>query len=522
MPKNIVEYVLTLKDKTFSSGIKKASTQVDKLDNEVKKVNKSISAGTALAATAAAAAIGVFAKKSIDAFDKQAKAEAQVRQGLISTKNVSGKTFQELTKQASDLQKKTIFGDEDILQNVTAQLLTFTNITESQFDKTQMAALNLATRMGGDTKGAALQLGKALNDPKKNLSALSRSGIQFSDDQIKVIKSLQETNRIAEAQDIILKELETQFGGSAEAAAKAGKGGLTQLSNRLGDIQEVIGGAILPIINFFAELISKVADVIERNTGVFTTFVQILGVFVAIIGVLVGIIQIWTAVQWALNIALFANPIGLIILAIAALVAIIVVAYKQSETFRGILQGVFAVVSKVAKFLFKVFIAGLKELWKGLKFIGEAIMNFLQKPIELAMNAFNKFLDLLEKIPGVGKMIKNIRNTFSKGFSKGVQEFRKEQEKSKIGERIGIGSIGSVAGEGGVGLGSGIVGAGGGQKNSQQTVTSAAPKQFNININKLVENFNIKTENIKEAPASVKEMIEQALLEALADIEIAR
>ena len=67
-------------------------------------------------------------------------------------------------------------------------------------------------------------MGKALNDPVANLSALSRSGIQFSDEQKAVIKSMAETGRLAEAQTLILDELNRQYGGSAEAAAKADGG----------------------------------------------------------------------------------------------------------------------------------------------------------------------------------------------------------------------------------------------------------------------------------------------------------
>lgn len=48
---------------------------------------------------------------------------------------------------------------------------------------------------------------------------------------------------------------------------------------------------------------------------------------------------VWTAAQWALNVALTANPIGLVIVGIAALVAALIIAYKRSETFRAIVDG---------------------------------------------------------------------------------------------------------------------------------------------------------------------------------------
>jgi len=213
-------------------------------------------------------------RNSIRLFNVQQKAEAQVKQGLKSTQNAVGRTFEQLKKQASDLQSETIFGDEEILKGATAQLLTFTNITGTQFDRTQKAALDLATRLDGDLKSASIQLGKALNDPVANLSALSRSGIQFSDDQTTVIKSLVETNQLAEAQTIILDELERQYGGSAAAAAKAGTGGFEQLQNQLGDIQETIGGVITSFASNFLPLLSRFANAIGRLTSDTTNGVQ--------------------------------------------------------------------------------------------------------------------------------------------------------------------------------------------------------------------------------------------------------
>lgn len=52
-----------------------------------------------------------------------------------------------------------------------------------------------------------------------------------------------------------------------------------------------------------------------------------------------GATRVWAAAQWAMNAALNANPIGLVVIAIAALVAGIVLAYKRSETFRAIVDG---------------------------------------------------------------------------------------------------------------------------------------------------------------------------------------
>jgi hypothetical protein len=222
-----------------------------------------------------------FMRGSIDLFREQEKAVAQVEAGLKSTGNQAGFTAKELQKMASDLQKQTIFGDEEILKDATAQLLTFTNISGEQFDRTQQAALDLATRLDGDLKSASIQLGKALNDPVANLSALSRSGIQFSESQKAVIKDLTESGRLAEAQTLILDELNKQYGGSAKAAAEA-DGGIQQLKNAIGDAREEFGKYILealrPTIKSLKEFFENLKpEDIRRFVSMLGTGVTILG-----------------------------------------------------------------------------------------------------------------------------------------------------------------------------------------------------------------------------------------------------
>jgi len=268
--------------------------------------------------------MAAMAATSVQAFREQEKAIAQVNAGLKSTGAQVGFTSKELQNMASELQKNTLFGDEQILKDATAQLLTFTNITGDQFDRTQQAALDLATRLDGDLKGASIQLGKALNDPVANLSALSRSGIQFSEEQKAVIKSLAETGRLAEAQTLILDELDKQYGGSAEAAADA-DGGITQLANAFGDLQEEIGKVVLraikPLIKFARDLIDGFHDL----DGVTKSFITAFGLVAAAIGPILMILpklaNIAQIVGPAIGKAftLMTGPIGLAVMAIAAI-----------------------------------------------------------------------------------------------------------------------------------------------------------------------------------------------------------
>lgn len=268
---------LTLNDKQFQSGLRKATKSMTKFGRSMQRTGRNLSRNLTLP-------LAAFGGVAVAAFDKQAKAIAQVDAGLRSTGQTVGFTSQQLQKMASDLQAKTLFGDEVILKDATAQLLTFTNITGEQFAKTQMAALNLATRLDGDLKSASIQLGKALNDPVANLSALSRSGIQFSEEQKAVIKSLAETNRLADAQNIILEELEKQYGGSAEAAAQAGAGPLLQLKNRLGDLMEDIGRLLLPMLVKLAEGLKSIMTAFNNLSPAGKRLTVVIGVLVAGIG----------------------------------------------------------------------------------------------------------------------------------------------------------------------------------------------------------------------------------------------
>ena len=244
----------------FAADLTSFERAMNKAQKKLKKFGKSVTkAGQNLSRNLTLPIVGLGIA-SIKAFDEQQKAIAQVEAGLKSTGNQVGFTSKKLQEMAADLQKTTLFGDEEILKGATAQLLTFTNITGKEFAKTQEIVLDLATRLDGDLKSSAIMLGKALNDPVANLSALSRAGIQFSVDQKSTIKSLVETNRLADAQTIILAELEKQYGGSAEAAAKAGMGPVKQLMNQLSDLSEQIGARLIPHVKAFSKWIVGLAE----------------------------------------------------------------------------------------------------------------------------------------------------------------------------------------------------------------------------------------------------------------------
>jgi len=198
------------------------------------------------AVTAGLGAIGaaLTVRGMLSAFAAQEDAEQRLEQVVRATGGAAGYTADQLKRMASDLQEVTRFGDETTLQ-AQAMLLTFKSIRGETFRRTLESAMDLSTVFRQDLQSSILQLGKALEDPERGLTALRRVGVSFSEQQETVIKSLVQTGRLAEAQSMILDAIAGQVGGSARAAAGTTAGIWQQFKNAFGDVMEEIGGIII-------------------------------------------------------------------------------------------------------------------------------------------------------------------------------------------------------------------------------------------------------------------------------------
>lgn len=409
------------------NGLQKSLGKVQSSLSSFGKKATSIGKTMSMSLTAPLTGLGVLAVRN---FNKQAQAIGQVETALNSTGGAVGRTSKELQGMASQLQSITTFGDEEILEGVTAQLLTFTNITTEQFDRTQKAALDLSTRLGTDLKSSSIQLGKALNDPIANLSALSRSGIQFSEEQKKVIKELANTNRLADAQTIILDELEKQYGGSAEAAAKLGTGPLKQLQNEFGDLLEDMGGLILEGLSPLIKILTSVVKWMRGLSGTTKTVIAVVAGVVAsigpmlfIFGKIVALLPVLKAGFAAVSVAVggISLPVVAVVAGIAALTAAIVYA---ADNWDAIVERISDwswwknMLIDMAKFLVQY--SPISLLIKG---VNTALEYFNQATIP---DPFANVADGLEKLKDKTKEYKNEFGSFSDAISnaaKGVKEF---------------------------------------------------------------------------------------------------
>jgi Phage-related minor tail protein len=193
-------------------------------------------------AAAAIAGVALVLNQSVAAADKFQQSSFQITQLLETTGNASGKTAAQIEKLAQSLGESTLASTDEV-RKAAAQLLTFKNVAGDAFDRTLIAAQDLASIGMGSISSASIQLAKALEDPERGLASLREVGVSFTASQQELIKSLVETGDVAAAQNEILKVLEAQVGGAAAAQAGGLSGATDTLTERWQILLENIGNA---------------------------------------------------------------------------------------------------------------------------------------------------------------------------------------------------------------------------------------------------------------------------------------
>ena len=458
--------------------------------------------GTAATLFAGAKVIGFLGDSLGEARDAQ-KVGAQTEAVIKSTGAAAGVSAKQVGDLSTAISNKVGIDDEAI-QSGANLLLTFTNIRNEAgkgndiFNQATQAITDMGAAMGGDPKSSAIQLGKALNDPVKGITALSRVGVSFTAQQKDQIKVMVATGDTASAQKVILAELAKEFGGSAEAQATAAD----KAEVSLGNLKETVGTALLPVMDDlsnlftddiapaitdfitgmqdgtgaggeFADIIGTAKDVltgiagfIKDNTDLVialaagiagyvvaqklaNTYTVIAGavskVYAAGLVMQAGATETTTASQWSLNAALTANPIGLIVVAVGLLVAGFVLLYKKSDTFRALINGLWKnVLVPLGKFIGKVFVGYLKLLASMWLTMGEFGVKAFRLLLTAAFAAFGGILDAaaagLGWLPGIGGKVKAARDAF-KEFGDDTIEKLKGVEQSLHDTRDAVNGI---------------------------------------------------------------------------------
>ena len=409
------------------------------------------------ALTSALSRISGAVHELTDLYAAQEVAEAKLSQVMQNTMGATEADTQAILDLCSAQQKLGVIGDE--VQLAGAQELA-TYLTERSTLESLIPVMNdmVAQQYGVNASQEsaaqiATMLGKVMDG---QVGALSRYGYKFDEAQEVILKFGTEEERAA----VLAEVVGAAVGGVNQALAQTSSGKMQQLANAVGDVKEQMGKLLVnvePAINGLIGMgqtvisIKEIAPVIMnigsalggligkiatatgawiKNTASMVANKASLIAHAAAQGVVKAATVAWTAVQKVLNLVLSANPIGLIITAIGALVAAIITAYRNSESFRNVCDKVFAVIKTVANVIWDLLVAAFNQLtkpirdtiqffgdlydscgwfrtacdavWNGLKKLASMIKDQVVKQIETLTGAIKKAWNWLKKFFGIG------------------------------------------------------------------------------------------------------------------------
>jgi hypothetical protein len=310
--------ILGMDSAAFEAGADAADRRIRAFQRSLQQAGQNlqrVGSRLTLGVTVPLMGIGTMA---LQAARESEQASAAVAAALASMGDGAGYTQDQLEAMAGALADNSLFQDDQILAGVTANLLTFGNVSGDVFARAQQMALDLSARLGTDLQGSAIMLGKALNDPITGISALSEAGVSFTDQQKEQIRAMAEAGNVAGAQAIILGELERQYAGQAAALAGTDSGQITQAWNEIGEALEAVGDIILPIMADFAGHVKDAAEAFQALDPDTQKFIVTAGLIAGTVGPALISLGLFLAV-----LAPIAGAVGAISLPVLAVVAAI-------------------------------------------------------------------------------------------------------------------------------------------------------------------------------------------------------
>ena len=291
----------------FQQKAHQVEKDMGRLEKKLTSVGKSLS----MKLTAPLMALGAV---SLNNADVQQQAEARLLTALKGRSDVQ----QRLLTQASELQSRSVLGDEVIIGQQA--YLASLGMTEAQIGKVIEAAAQLSAATGMTLESAVKNLAKTFGGLTGELGESIPKLKEFTTEQLKN----------GEAVDFILEN----YKGFAETAAKEGLGAVKQLKNAWGDFLEQIGSTMLPAVNNLAQALSRAVGVLQSMSPLSQKLIIAIGGIAAAIGPLSlaigGVIKMLP--MMAAGFTAMLSPVGLVVAAILALGAAFVYAKnKQNE-----------------------------------------------------------------------------------------------------------------------------------------------------------------------------------------------
>lgn len=288
-----------------------AEKEIRKLERKVNDFGKKMKeAGTAMSTylTAPIVAAGAVAVRS-------ANQQLQAEQRLLTALNGRKDVQERLMQQAAELQSRSIYGDEAIIEQQA--FLAALGLTETQINDTINAAAQLSAALGMEFSSAVRNLSKTYSGLAGELG-----------ESIPALRNLTAEEMRAGA---AIAYVNDSYKGFAETAAQTGTGPLVQLKNTLGDLAEQFGAILVPVIQKLATKIKEIAEKFQKLSPETRELIVSVAAFVAAIGPLLTIggklimglrtvIAILPTLGTALA-TLTANPVAAAITAVGLLAA---------------------------------------------------------------------------------------------------------------------------------------------------------------------------------------------------------
>lgn len=359
-------------------------------DTGISQAEKALKKLTGVIATAfSVAAITNFAKESIAAAESVQVANQRLDQ-IAKSMGVFGSQTQAVTdrlKNYAQSNELLLATDAEVIKATQAKLLTFKQLAVTAgtvggaFDRATAAAIDLAAAGFGSAESNAIQLGKALQDPIKGLSALRRSGITFTEAEKAKIKTLTESGKILEAQNLILQAIETQVGGTAAATATASE----KMKLAFENVRETVGAALMPA---FASLAEAMIPVSEKFAPVLAKSISdLVPAFQEFVGFIPRVVEALTPLVPA-----FVKIIG----------AIVELAVDLLPIFVEILDAIIPIIEDLVPLFLDLFQQAIRPLIPAVLDLVKAIAPIIEKifPIlvSLLLALLPPFLILLEEL----------------------------------------------------------------------------------------------------------------------------
>lgn len=254
------ELAILVTARNMSAGVfRDVRGDIKGLQSEARRGAQNIARNVGIGMAAAGVGIATQVHAGIQSLVELEEANAQTAAAIKSTGGAAGLTLEDIRKLSEALEDQTTI-DDKLIQSGANILLTFRKVSKDAFAPALEVAMDLSTRLGTDLNSAVLQVGKALEDPVRGVTALRRAGVQLNDEQIEHIKTLVEQNDLYGAQQVLLDELKTQVGGSARALAEGAGGAQRRWEDAVEGMQQSLAVGFLPLIEDISERFQNLAS----------------------------------------------------------------------------------------------------------------------------------------------------------------------------------------------------------------------------------------------------------------------